>query len=156
MKNKRVGVFETNSSSVHSICIQKEPVTDVAGQVIDFEFGEYGWECDYYYDTPSYLHTAMIEIGMESEFNDLVNKLENEYGVVCRVKEKTGDRYFENGYVDHADKLKELIDMLLANDDMMLKFLLGKNSIIYTGNDNDDIETGSKSEETHYVYWKYN
>lgn len=42
----RKGVFETNSSSTHSICISKEKVNakDVAGKKVHFGLGDYGWE----------------------------------------------------------------------------------------------------------------
>lgn len=47
MIQTRYGVFETNSSSVHSICISKEK-TKSAHRMVHLRFGEYGWERDEY------------------------------------------------------------------------------------------------------------
>ena len=54
----RSSVFETNSSSTHSIAISKAHV--VAGKYISFRIGEFGWEngCA---DTADYLYTAILE-----------------------------------------------------------------------------------------------
>ena len=45
MKQIRNGVFETNSSSIHSIAISKEPVINFL-DTIHFRLGEFGWEFD--------------------------------------------------------------------------------------------------------------
>ncbi len=53
----RKGTFETNSSSTHSICISKEPVTKYP-KSIHFYLGRYGWEQDTVVDTASYLYNS--------------------------------------------------------------------------------------------------
>ena len=55
MKQIRTSVFETNSSSTHSIAISKKPVT--IGKYIYFGIGEFGWENDCV-NTADYLYTA--------------------------------------------------------------------------------------------------
>ena len=55
----RAGVFETNSSSTHSIAISKKPV--VIGKSIRFGIGEFGWENDCV-DTADYLYTAILDM----------------------------------------------------------------------------------------------
>lgn len=42
MKTIRKGVFESNSSSTHSICISKNPVVDVRNKHVYFGSGEFG------------------------------------------------------------------------------------------------------------------
>ena len=54
----RSNVFETNSSSTHSICIQKKPV-DADYSYIAFHAGEYGWE-ERIVNLGNYLYTAII------------------------------------------------------------------------------------------------
>ena len=52
----RSSVFETNSSSTHSIAISKKPV--VAGKYIRFCIGEFGW-ANGIADTADYLYTYL-------------------------------------------------------------------------------------------------
>ena len=54
----RSGVFETNSSSTHSICIPKKTKSTV--NFVDFEIGEFGWENESV-DPASYLYTAILD-----------------------------------------------------------------------------------------------
>ena len=42
MINVRQSVFETNSSSMHSICIAKQNNYDIPS-TLHFDFGEFGW-----------------------------------------------------------------------------------------------------------------
>jgi hypothetical protein len=58
----RQGVFETNSSSTHSICIAKKAELNIPKHVY-FDFGEFGWECDTLRSLSkkaSYLYTGLI------------------------------------------------------------------------------------------------
>ena len=49
MKTKvRKNVFETNSSSTHSICVTKNNIVDEKQNHIEFTIGEFGWEIDEY------------------------------------------------------------------------------------------------------------
>ena len=71
MKQVRRNVFETNSSSTHSICISKAPVT--AGKYIHFRIGEYGWENDCV-NIADYLYTAILE---QYDVDELLKKLKD-------------------------------------------------------------------------------
>ncbi len=150
----RRGVFETNSSSIHSICIQRNPVGNVRGMCIYFGFGEYGWEYESV-DPASYLRTAMYELDMEDEFCELIEKLTDKYGIECSLGREL-DGYFPHGYIDHGGELASFISCLLSDDDLLLRYLLGRDSCVYTGNDNSDEEVYSESDETHEVFWKGN
>lgn len=65
-KQIRRSVFETNSSSTHSICISKKPVNINTERVIGFEIGDYGWEngC---VDIKDYLYTAIMSFDDRDE-----------------------------------------------------------------------------------------
>lgn len=67
----RNSVFETNSSSTHSIAISKKPV--VIGKFIKFNIGEFGWENDCV-DTADYLYTAILDQDDDVR-NDLLDRL---------------------------------------------------------------------------------
>lgn len=150
MRQIRNRVFETNSSSTHSICISKEPVTFSTYPLI-FHIGEYGWENTCIDDTASYLYTAILD---GYEYNDAMTKLEvlkdilDNYGIEYEFDEPKwhicddGDRWLTEGYLDHASEAHDFVETVLNDDDMLMRYLFG-NSFIYTGNDNqDDIPSG--------------
>ena len=129
----RNGVFETNSSSTHSICISKEPVTYHTYPLI-FHVGEYGWENACVYDTASYLYTAILD---GNEYNDAMAKLEalkdilDAYGIEYEFDEPiwhsygNGDQYLAEGYVDHACEAHDFVEAVLNDEDMLMRYLFG-------------------------------
>lgn len=132
----RKGVFETNSSSTHSICISKWPAA--WPKKIVFTLGEYGWPFDHVCDTASYLYTGICDL-----YEDGTEYLER----LKAILEKNGVEYeFENPedsgwwYLDHGCELVPLIEELLNNEDMLCRFLCG-DSCVYTGNDNSGDES---------------
>ena len=50
MINIRHGLFETNSSSTHAICIAKKNDGLVIPQSLDFILNDFGWDERFYYD----------------------------------------------------------------------------------------------------------
>lgn len=143
----RNGVFETNSSSTHSICISKKPV-DADGCHVDFHFGEFGWENDDA-DVADYLYTAIYELDRSGK-KGLLDKLKNilySHGITYTFeKPKTvhydygdGDEWDELdvGYIDHGYDTSEFVHAVLDNDDMLIRYLFS-DSHVYTGNDNQD------------------
>ena len=128
-------VFETNSSSTHAICITKDGYE--LKDHIDFHTGEYGWECEEYGDfdnKASYLITAILSMDKEYADEKLMQLNIKSY----KYDGKT-HRYYDIGYdyIDHVEKLKSWIDDLLLDSDKLFRYLFG-NSVIITGNDNDD------------------
>lgn len=157
MRTIRRGVFESNSSSTHSIAISKEKVPNVAGRHVYFGAGEYGWEQGCVGDTASYLHTAIVGSSTPAQYEERINKIKeilDEYGVQYKfapVEYKKSEynpdyEYIEfaspsyrYAYVDHAEECAKLINALLSNEDLLIRYLFG-DSCIYTGNDNSDDE----------------
>ena len=157
MKVMRRNVFESNSSSCHSIAISKEKVPNVVGRHVYFGAGEYGWEQDCVVDTASYLHTAIVDSSTPAQYEEKINKIKeilDKYGVqyeFAPVKYKKSEYNPDYEYikfasphyrwanVDHAGECSELINALLSNEDLLIRYLFG-DSCIYTGNDNSDDE----------------
>lgn len=137
----RPGVFETNSSSTHSIVIPKAPVSYYPKE-IRFCFGEYGWEKEAY-DLPDYIYTAIYnnyDKHTAEKYRRHIEDLLHRHGIVCAFEEPKydiydGTAYFDSGYIDHGDELNPFLTQLLADDDLMLRALCG-DSTVYTGNDN--------------------
>ena len=145
----RSGVFETNSSSTHSIAIPKQCTKT---NYMSFNIGEFGWGWDEV-DPADYLYTAIYELSeTEGEAKEKIEKLESilkENGIdykLGKVKAHTwhsecSDRDFyslDDGYIDHAYELRELVDGLLNDGDKLIRFISG--GLVFTGNDNSDTE----------------
>jgi hypothetical protein len=143
----RSGVFETNSSSTHSIAIPKNC------SVIDgiyFRIGEFGWAFEEV-DPADYFYTAIFEVSeTEEEMKDRLEQLKkilNDNNVFYKFgkaeshiwhDEYSGKDYFclDDGYIDHGSELREFVDDLLNDGDRLIRFLSG--GLVFTGNDNSD------------------
>ena len=157
MKQIRRNVFETNSSSTHSICISKAPVT--VGKHISFKIGDYGWENDCV-DIADYLYTAILIQGDSEELlEQLKNMLDShsiEYEFAEPKYKESSDgeyRWLSNGCIDHGYDTREFIDAVLSDDDMLMKCLFG-DSCVYTGNDNQDCHP-SGCNIADEIIWEY-
>ena len=68
----------------------------------------------------------------------------------------SGHAYLDNGYVDHGDELAEFLDIILSNEDLLMRYLFG-DSTVYTGNDNQDNDpSGCNIAEAEYYDWGAN
>lgn len=155
MKQIRNSVFETNSSSTHSIAISKEPV--IIGKYIKFGIGEFGWENDCV-DTADYLYTAILEQDNREDLLDRLKEIldnhsiEYEFAEPVWHKSSYGD-YLEYGYIDHSYELREFLDVILSNENLLMRYLFG-NSNVYTGNDNQDpCPSGCNIADEEYYDW---
>ena len=151
----RNSVFETNSSSTHSICIAKKPV-DADGCHVDFHIGEYGWELDEV-DPADYLYTAILQFDdCEDKLNRLKDILDS-HGISYTFerpewKNGSGYRWLDNGYIDHGYETKEFVDAVLNDEDMLMRLLFG-NSVVYTGCDSYPMEKKCWAAEP--IIWVY-
>jgi hypothetical protein len=145
-QNIRHGVFETNSSSTHSICIPKEDNLKFPDSV-EFYGGEFGWEDDRLgsiEEKASYLYTGLACNGRHKDIVRIKNILEEK-----GVKVILGD---SGGYVDHDDELSEFLDGVMSDEGKLLRFLFSPLAFILTGNDNDgsDVEINVSYEHDQY------
>lgn len=137
----RNGCFETNSSSVHAMIVTKEETTPF-DNVVNFGFGEFGWEEREYHDVhdkADYFYTAAYEIYGDDVKHRIENAL-SKYGIKCRFASPNSGRFWEEGYVDHSVDAKEFVDTMLDNPDMFIRFLFNDDSFVHTGNDNSEME----------------
>lgn len=155
----RQGVFETNSSSTHSICIPKK--TNRTDTFVEFRIGEYGWENRRIDDTPSYLYTAILNAYYDEDTrNSKIEKLKsilNEHSIGYSFEKPKWDdswgyKYLDSGYVDHAGETSDFIDAVLNDGDMLLRYLF--DGVVYTGNDNQDEDPSGCNicDAYYYVY----
>ena len=146
----RISVFETNSSSTHSICIKKD-VSDYPDHV-HFGRGEFGWEPEAYNDMwtkAEYLHEAILDnVDSKVQYERIKSKIEeilSNKNITCTWDDrlewntyKDGTEYecSFKGYIDHGRELNDWIEDLLNNFDLLYSFLFSDNSWVITGNDN--------------------
>lgn len=138
----RHGVFETNSSSCHSIsirdtCNKYETLYPDDDGVFTFTGGEYGWGYETYYDADSkanYVATMCKEIGELNESNDshpLRDMLES---VITKHTGITQFAYhLEDAYIDHQSVDG---DMLTWTPTDMHNFIFNPGSELDIDNDN--------------------
>jgi hypothetical protein len=163
MKQIRQGVFETNSSSTHSICIAKDVKLSIPKN-IHFSFGEFGWERDTLssiQEKASYLYTGMMYInpqGMDKIIETLQkNGVEVTREMPIMVTYKSGIDYIDNGgYVDHAGCLAPFLTAILESEERLLSFLFSDLSFIITGNDNDDCDVDINVKYPYEEFYKGN
>lgn len=181
-RHVRNGVFETNSSSTHSICI----ATDLKRSdfrfpdKVTFRYGEFGWEVrrlDSMEAKASYLYTAIHHKLYESidrwkecltfifetlKDNDIECSFEGFVKIEPWVSSYDGysKLYFsmniEDGYIDHGDETNDLVDALCSDRDLLLSFLFSKKSFILTGNDNDDEDVDINVDYEYQEFYKGN
>lgn len=146
METVRHSVFETNSSSTHSISIASgDYVPDII--YVDEEGicriypGEFGWEVESYYDAPtkaSYCLTYVKTGGGEDNEALLVRVLKEVTGAKEIQFEKTDFDYHEWGYIDHQSHVGEgdACGKAFKSEQSLKDFIFNKKSELHTDNDN--------------------
>jgi hypothetical protein len=163
MRQIRKSVFETNSSSTHSVSIQKSGRLDSSYLKVDEEdnkvhvqFGEFGWGVESFYSQEeklSYLCTMVAEaegrnLKTEEDFYNsegfqLINGVVSEYcncdGVVIdNANFKTTSWGLEHeGYIDHQScEYSSLQEFLNDYDTNVIEFIFNNGVVLHTDNDN--------------------
>lgn len=167
-KQIRNSVFETNSSSTHSMCIAICDRVDLPEHLY-FELGEFGWEFDTLSsisEKASYLYTALVINDMFDGIEHIKNILklkgvETDFEEITYNEYTSNDgsiyKYVSNGcYIDHGSDTIDFVNAILESPDRLLNFLFSPLSFILTGNDNSDISVDIKVDYPHEEYYKDN
>ena len=144
-KQIRKGVFETNSSSTHTICISKNH--DVSQlklpNSISFNHDEFGWECETYRSVrkkASYLYEAILGTYRDDNAEEKLNRIRcmlKKHGIDCFFEPNSDDLF--DGYIDHVGEgqMPEWLENMINDDDVLLTYLFG-DAFVTTGNDDSD------------------
>lgn len=152
----RHNVFETNSSSTHSLTIRNntaiiKPDLDPSVSQLVVYPGEFGWEVITFSDIEtklSYLYTDILNYLPDNikdwAMQHLVDCIKNNLGVdLVFEKNLNTDPFFsyENGYIDHQSVGLTLDNIWFVNDDnqtqtALFDFLFRQGSVLETDNDN--------------------
>lgn len=156
----RHGVFETNSSSTHSITINTENFIDSSQSVKDImnELGEieikcgcFGWEIEEHFSVYSKLQYLITYImrnydNHNKEDQQVYMISQPEYDILCRVMgevleefcgfivRESDDPYAIYGYIDHQSL--GVPEILFQSKEKLSNFIFNKNSYLVTDNDN--------------------
>jgi hypothetical protein len=157
----RRNVFETNSSSTHSLCVTKNNILDQKQDSIYFSIGEFGWECDTLRspsEKASYLYTAILVCDGMIDCLDSVKSALSNNNIKYKLEEPEYDKKYgdlEYGYIDHSSELYDFLE-ICNDEDKIMRFLFSSESFILTGNDNCDCDTDINVDYDHEEYYKGN
>lgn len=145
MKAIRNNVFETNSSSTHTIIIPKEyrEKEEMEPQKFKAHLEEFGWENDRKRNLLNYIYTGLIYIYGDDykKYTNKIDKMLKPYNIEITWAEPKKDEWgYYSGYVDHGYELEKFYNDLFTDADLLVDAIL--NGYVNTGNDND--ETGDE------------
>ena len=138
----RRGVFETNSSSTHSISIASGAETldrlwvDDAG-VCRIEPGEFSWEVEDYRDAATKASYAMVwafQYGKPAHRTMLRNVIKENAEAKKVVFGMTDDEFSPRGYIDHQSQ--DVAEEAFASEETLRSFIFNMRSTLHTDNDN--------------------
>jgi len=132
---KRIGIFETNSSSSHSIVVSLKEKIDfepvkTTEDLIHIHQGEFGWGQDTLHswvEKCSYAYTYASNYGRNKDLVLLKKVVED-------FTEKKVVFHENDGYIDHQSI--EIAEEMFENYDTLKKVLFGVGSYIIISNDN--------------------
>jgi len=150
MKKIRNAVFETNSSSSHSISVSDVNSDELMDNVmvmdendnVVVEPGEFGWEEEVYNDSvtkASYMLTYIKNYcgDRESEFEEMLKDvIKEQTGCNDVIFNESGDKYYNYGYIDHQSSSNDQLHWVFENKETLRQFIFNRESILETDNDN--------------------
>lgn len=151
-KNKKIrnAVFETNSSSTHSISVSEVNSDELMDNTMAMdgednvvvESGEFGWEQEVYNDSvtkASYMLTYVKNYcgDREEEFESMLRDvIKEQTGCNDVIFNDTGERYYKWGYIDHQSSSHHQYHFVFESKETLRQFIFNRESILETDNDN--------------------
>lgn len=143
MRQIRRSVFETASSSVHSLTVGPGELVkpDYKGREFPIYPGEFGWGPDQFSDVntkASYCYTWLTCVNNEADLESfkqmLVNIIKEQTGASEVVFKKSTDEYYPEGYIDHQSD--DRCGKAFENEDNLRNFIFCPSNILVIDNDN--------------------
>lgn len=143
MKTIRHNVFETNSSSTHSISINSttelyDSITPDSNGVITLTGGEFGWEWQQYNDALTKANYCAVDSYGNGDLEKMLRDVIMEHtGAKDVVFDLTTDYRQDNySYIDHQSVGTS--HPAFSSSDNLKNFIFNPKSYLFTGNDNGD------------------
>lgn len=141
IKMVRNSVFETNSSSCHSISVEYGDVfvgmTPNADNKITSSGGEFGWGVETHWDAPTkldYLVTHLNGNRDSHQFEMLKEVVCEHTGADDLLMIPSGDQYYTFGYIDHQSY--GVANDVFISKSALKNFLFNPDSSLHIDNDN--------------------
>ena len=144
----RNGCFETNSSSLHTICIHKDYINPVNLKELHFRFGEFGQVPERYgsiEEKASYLWTLICQTASKprkirekkSLIRTFISELSPDMTLTFdKFRYDQDDHCIEiDGFVDKPRGAMDFLEYVLSDKKHLFQYLFGSKSFIMTGND---------------------
>ena len=156
----RHGMFETNSSSTHTIIVTDQNCEP--GAIVDFQIGEFGWgfhELRTVDEKASYLYTAACEFYNRDMYQNFYETL-CKYGVKCTCTRpalfEKQTNWLKNGYIDHCYEgdMSDFVETMLNHEKALIRYLFSPDSFVLTGNDNCTEEQYERMQKTADVWYR--
>ena len=155
MKSIRKNVFETNSSSTHSLCITSNNLLDEKQNFVLFQLGEFGWEHDKLSsveEKASYLYTGIMYNNLDERLLPKLKEILDKNEIKYEFESDDSDFY----YIDHAEELDDFLKDICNDENKLMRFLFSSESFILTGNDNSSLSVDINVDYDHEEYYKGN
>ena len=152
MYQKRTGLFETNSSSIHAIIIPSPKENNYVREYYELdpknptplEYSEVFFDADImelkdWRKRAVYLHLAALLLN-DDECPGALEKVESWFlgiGVKIRCVDDVLSTVIES-WIDHPEELVSFIDEIVWRPDLMTRFVFDKRSRVYTASYLDD------------------
>ena len=136
----RKALFETNSSSTHSITIQdKGDFTSIKHDgLITLSGGEFGWEWERYTDPltkANYCAVYAKQYGKPEDTEMLKEVMEQQTGAAIEISAQNEEYEKPHySYIDHQSD--NVAAKAFESTESLRSFIFGLNSVLFTGNDN--------------------
>ena len=136
----RKSLFETNSSSTHSITIQERgDFTSIKHDgLITLSGGEFGWEWERYTDPmikANYCAVYAKQYGNQENEEMLKEGMERQTGAQVEISAQHEE--YEKPYYSYIDHQSDSVALkVFESADSLKNFIFGLNSVLFTGNDN--------------------
>lgn len=146
MYQKRTGLFETNSSSIHAIVIPSPKENNYVQEYyelnpenpIPLEYSNASFDVDIkelkdWKERAIYLHLAASLLTLNDECPGALEVVESWF---LRIGVKI--KCLDTGWIDHPEELISFIDEIAWRPDLMTRFVFDKRSRVYIASDSDD------------------
>jgi len=141
IKTIRKSIFETNSSSTHSISVADLTPEDInrksygfrKGTTLKIHGGQFGWEIEEYRDWETKASYCAVDNWCDQKRIALLTEVLKEVTGASDV-EYLITTELEVSYIDHQSS--GVSSILFENKETLKKFIFGSNSVLYTDNDN--------------------
>ena len=131
----RKNCFETNSSSIHSLCIPKNASYKVP-KYVNFYLGCYGWGPDIENNPGNYLYTYLVLTYDTERIEKLENILYKHGAEHVNFEPYKKKEEWYDFYIDHAAESEYWVNSLFADEEKLLCHLFTPGAVIYMTNDN--------------------